>query len=172
MRSSPRRAFGRAASSRRRGGYRKFGPAVFSQPQPNRHQNVWVSIHTRPREIVAMLGEGEMAALPGHRVRVFGIANDQSIASGCAREFRAQGSDHSMTRLNAKAGSHVRPLADVLGAEISMPLDVTARPAISRWSRTWARWRRSTHHSRRETSPAAPTKSTAGIPSPLHGESA
>ena len=41
-----------------------------------------------------------------------------------ARAFREQGADLAITYLNAKAEPHVRPLAEALGAEIILPLDV------------------------------------------------
>lgn len=66
-----------------------------------------------------------MFSLKGQKVLVVGIANDHSIAYGCARAFREQGADLAVTWLNAKAEPHVRPLAEALGAEIMMPLDVT-----------------------------------------------
>ena len=66
-----------------------------------------------------------MFSLAGKRALVVGIANDQSIAWGCAEALRAQGADLAVTYLNAKAEPHVRPLAEKLGAKIISPLDVT-----------------------------------------------
>lgn len=63
--------------------------------------------------------------LKGKRGLVVGIANDASIAWGCARAFRAHGAELAVTWLNDKARSHVEPLADLLDARIRMPLDVT-----------------------------------------------
>ncbi|MCU0756142.1 MAG: enoyl-ACP reductase FabI [Xanthomonadales bacterium] len=63
--------------------------------------------------------------LHGKRGLVVGIANDASIAWGCARAFRAHGAELAVTWLNDKARSHVEPLADLLEAPIRMPLDVT-----------------------------------------------
>ena len=65
-----------------------------------------------------------MFDLTGQKALVVGIANDQSIAYGCARALRAQGADLAITYLNAKAEPYVRPLAEALGAEIILPLDV------------------------------------------------
>jgi len=65
-----------------------------------------------------------MFDLTGRKALVVGVANDQSIAYGCAKAFRAQGADLAITYLNAKAEPHVRPLAEQLGAEIIAPLDV------------------------------------------------
>ncbi|WP_454918719.1 enoyl-ACP reductase FabI [Xanthobacter sediminis] len=66
-----------------------------------------------------------MFSLAGQKALVVGVANDQSIAWGCAKAFRAQGADLAITYLNAKAEPHVRPLAESIGAELILPLDVT-----------------------------------------------
>ncbi|MBG6158614.1 enoyl-[acyl-carrier protein] reductase I [Labrenzia sp. EL_159] len=65
-----------------------------------------------------------MFDLTGMKVLVVGVANDQSIAYGCAKAFREQGADLAVTFLNEKSEPHVRPLAEELGAEIFAPLDV------------------------------------------------
>jgi enoyl-[acyl-carrier protein] reductase I len=65
-----------------------------------------------------------MFSLDGKTALVVGIANEQSIAYGCARALREQGARLAVTYLNAKAEPHVRPLAEHLGAEIIAPLDV------------------------------------------------
>lgn len=65
-----------------------------------------------------------MFDLTGQKVLVVGVANDQSIAYGCAKAFRTQGADLAITYLNGRAEPHVRPLAETLGAEIVAPLDV------------------------------------------------
>jgi enoyl-[acyl-carrier protein] reductase I len=62
--------------------------------------------------------------LTGHKALVVGIANDQSIAYGCARAFRNAGAELAVTWLNDKARPHVKPLARDLEASIAMPLDV------------------------------------------------
>ena len=66
-----------------------------------------------------------MFSLAGQKALVVGVANDQSIAWGCAKAFREQGADLAITYLNPKAEPHVRPLAESLGAELILPLDVT-----------------------------------------------
>jgi len=66
-----------------------------------------------------------MFSLLGQKALVVGIANDQSIAWGCAQALRAQGADLAITYLNEKAEPHVRPLAEAVEAEIIMPLDVS-----------------------------------------------
>ena len=55
---------------------------------------------------------------------VVGIANDSSIAAGCAAAFRAAGGDLAVIYLNDKAAPFVRPVADALGASLFMPCDV------------------------------------------------
>ena len=62
--------------------------------------------------------------LEGKRGLVVGIANDQSIAWGCARAFRAFGAELAVTYLNDKAKKHVEPLCKALEAPIVMPLDM------------------------------------------------
>lgn len=66
-----------------------------------------------------------MFDLSGTKALIVGVANDQSIAWGCAKALRAQGADLAITYLNAKAEPYVRPLAEELGAELILPLDVT-----------------------------------------------
>lgn len=65
-----------------------------------------------------------ISILPGHKTLVVGIANDQSIAYGCAKAFRDLGADLAITWLNEKARPHVEPLAQALDAEITAPLNV------------------------------------------------
>ena len=62
--------------------------------------------------------------LAGRKGLVVGIANEHSIAYGCARMFRDCGAELAVTWLNDKARPHVEPLARELGATIAMPLDV------------------------------------------------
>ena len=66
-----------------------------------------------------------MFSLEGKKALVIGIANENSIAYGCAKALRAQGADLAVTYQNEEAGKYVRPLAEGLGAEIIAPLDVT-----------------------------------------------
>ena len=62
--------------------------------------------------------------LEGKRGLIVGIANDQSIAWGCAKAFRAFGAELAVTYLNDKAKKFVEPLARELKSPIFMPLDV------------------------------------------------
>ncbi|WP_179379332.1 enoyl-ACP reductase FabI [Jannaschia marina] len=82
-----------------------------------------------------------MFDLTGKRALVVGVANDQSIAWGCARALRARGAELAITYLNAKAEPHVRPLAEALGAEIVAPLDVSVDGQLdSLFARIAAQW--------------------------------
>lgn len=63
-------------------------------------------------------------SLQGKKGLVVGIANQDSIAWGCARALRAAGAELAVTWLNDKARPHVEPLARQLDAAISLPLDV------------------------------------------------
>ena len=62
--------------------------------------------------------------LEGHVALVIGIANEHSIACGCARAFRNMGAELAITYLNDKARHFVQPIATELEATIFMPLDV------------------------------------------------
>jgi enoyl-[acyl-carrier protein] reductase I len=64
------------------------------------------------------------ADLAGKRGLVVGVANESSIAYGCARAFRAAGAELAVTYLNAKSEPYVRPLAEAVEASIIAPCDV------------------------------------------------
>jgi len=55
---------------------------------------------------------------------VVGIANEQSIAWGCAKAFHDAGAELAVT-YHARAEHRVRPLAEKLGAQIFLPLEIT-----------------------------------------------
>ena len=63
--------------------------------------------------------------LKGAKALVIGVANEHSIAYGCAKAFRELGADLAITYLNEKARSYVEPLARELEAPIFLPLDVS-----------------------------------------------
>ena len=81
--------------------------------------------------------------LKGKKALVTGVANDQSIAWGCAKAFRGFGADIAMTYLNDKAKPHVEPLAKQLDASMLMPLDLRKEgeleAAFARIEREWGR---------------------------------
>lgn len=62
--------------------------------------------------------------LRGKRGLVIGIANEQSIAAGCATAFNRCGARLAATYLNGKAGPWVEPVAERLGMEWTAPCDV------------------------------------------------
>ncbi|HSV60760.1 MAG TPA: enoyl-ACP reductase FabI [Variovorax sp.] len=64
-------------------------------------------------------------ALKDAKVLVCGIANEHSIAYGCAKAFRELGAELAITYLNEKSKPYVEPLARELQAPILMPLDVS-----------------------------------------------
>lgn len=64
--------------------------------------------------------------LAGKRGLVVGIANEHSIATGCAAAFHAAGAEVALTYLNDRAKPYVDPIAARLNAPIYMPLDVEA----------------------------------------------
>jgi len=63
-------------------------------------------------------------SLAGKKGLVVGIANDHSIAYGCAEEFRRDGAELAITYLNEKARPYVQPLAERLASPIFVPCDV------------------------------------------------
>lgn len=64
-------------------------------------------------------------SLDGKRGLIIGVANEHSIAWGCAKAMRDAGAELAITYLNEKAERFVRPLAESLHAPIILPLDVT-----------------------------------------------
>ena len=74
---------------------------------------------------VPMLPAVKAKLLEGKKGLIVGIANDKSIAWGCAKAFRAFGAEVAVTYLNDKAKKFVEPLARGLEAPIFMPLDVS-----------------------------------------------
>jgi enoyl-[acyl-carrier protein] reductase I len=71
-----------------------------------------------------MIDPTSLALLKGKKALVTGVANDQSIAWGCAKAFRAFGAEIAMTYLNDKARPHVEPLARQVDASMLLPLDL------------------------------------------------
>ncbi|KVT42272.1 enoyl-ACP reductase FabI [Burkholderia ubonensis] len=81
--------------------------------------------------------------LEGRKALILGIANEHSIAYGCARAFRELGAELAITYANDKARPYVEPLARELGAALVMPLDVSTPGAMDALfdaiRRTWGR---------------------------------
>jgi enoyl-[acyl-carrier protein] reductase I len=72
------------------------------------------------------MNEGQLRpVLSGQKALVIGIANEDSIAYGCAKAFRLLGADLAVSWLNEKARRFVAPLAQELEASITGPVDVS-----------------------------------------------
>jgi enoyl-[acyl-carrier protein] reductase I len=72
-----------------------------------------------------MITEIPRPVLKNKKALVVGIANEHSIAYGCAKAFREVGAELAITYLNEKAKPHVEPLANELGAAMFLPMDVS-----------------------------------------------
>src|SRR5215467_6938961 len=79
--------------------------------------------------------------LEGKRGLIVGIANEHSIAWGCAKAFHALGAEVAVTYLNDKAQKYVEPLARLIEAPLVMPLDVNVpgqmEAVFEKISRSW-----------------------------------
>jgi enoyl-[acyl-carrier protein] reductase I len=82
-------------------------------------------------------------ALKGSKALVVGIANDQSIAYGCAKAFHELGADVAVTYLNDKAKPYVEPLAREVRAPLFLPLDFAQtgmlESVFEQITQTWGR---------------------------------
>jgi enoyl-[acyl-carrier protein] reductase I len=72
------------------------------------------------------MSESVPQILAGKKGVILGIANEHSIAYGCAKACRAVGAELTITYLNDKAKPYVEPLARQLEAAIFLPCDVQA----------------------------------------------
>jgi enoyl-[acyl-carrier protein] reductase I len=72
-----------------------------------------------------MSTEQRNPVLKDAKMLVCGIANEHSIAYGCAKAFHELGAQVAITYASEKAKAYVEPLASQLEAPIFMPLDVT-----------------------------------------------
>jgi len=70
--------------------------------------------------------------LKDSKALVIGIANEHSIAYGCANAFHELGAELALTYLNEKARPYVQPLAEKLDAALFLPLDVSAAGELER----------------------------------------
>ena len=87
-----------------------------------------------------MIDISTLPLLKGKKALVTGIANDQSIAWGCAKAFRAFGADLAMTYLNEKAKPYRRAPGQG-GRRLDLHAARSSRPKVS--------WRRCSSASRR-----------------------
>jgi len=94
-----------------------------------------------------MSSQPDRSALPpvlgGMNALVVGVANDRSIAWGCAQAMRLAGAEIAMTYLNDRALPHVEPLAREVGAALLLPLEVRDEAQVDalfdRLSNEWGR---------------------------------
>ncbi|WP_445147193.1 enoyl-ACP reductase FabI [Dyella sp. Tek66A03] len=90
-----------------------------------------------------MTVEQPIPILAGAKALVTGIANEHSIAYGCAKAFREVGADLAITYANEKAKSYVEPLARQLEAPIFMPFDAASETELEalfeRIEKEWGR---------------------------------
>jgi enoyl-[acyl-carrier protein] reductase I len=81
--------------------------------------------------------------LDGCKALIVGIANEHSIANGCACAFRVVGAELAITYVNEKTRSYVEPIARRLDAPIFMELDVAMpgqlETVFDRIEREWGR---------------------------------
>ncbi len=84
-----------------------------------------------------------IVSLEGRKGLVTGIANEQSIAWGCAKAFRFLGADLAVTYLNEKAKPFVAPLAAQLDAPLLLPMDLRndgeLEAVFAEITKTWGR---------------------------------
>ncbi|AZN37640.1 enoyl-ACP reductase FabI [Iodobacter ciconiae] len=62
--------------------------------------------------------------LAGKKGIIIGIANQHSIAYGCAKAFKQRGAELAITYINEKGRPFVEPLATELEASLFLPMDV------------------------------------------------
>lgn len=65
--------------------------------------------------------------LKGKKGLIIGVANEHSIAYGCAKACQEQGAELALTYLNDKAKPYVEPLAIGLNSTMFMPCDVSVK---------------------------------------------
>ena len=68
--------------------------------------------------------ETHSSILKGQRALIVGVANDRSIAWGCAQAMHRSGAEIAMTYLNDRARPYVEPLAEAVEAPLFLPLEV------------------------------------------------
>ena len=87
--------------------------------------------------------EAHRPVLKDKKALVVGVANDSSIAYGCAKAFAELGAQLAITYLNDKAKDYVAPLASELVRDILAPLDVSRPGELEAlFERIRAQWSR------------------------------
>src|SRR5262249_17300297 len=88
-------------------------------PSPRRRRGAPVreARHMPPEPIPSSI-------LAGKKALIVGVANDRSIAWGCAQAMHRSGAEIAMTYLNDRVRPHVEPLAKAVEAPLLLPLEV------------------------------------------------
>jgi enoyl-[acyl-carrier protein] reductase I len=73
-----------------------------------------------------------MGQLSGKRGLIMGVANERSIAWGIAREMAAQGAELAFTYQGEAFGKRLEPLAQSVGSDFMVDVDVTDSDAMDR----------------------------------------
>lgn len=73
-----------------------------------------------------------MGQLSGKRGLIMGVANERSIAWGIAREMAAQGAELAFTYQGEAFGRRLEPLAQSVGSDFMVDVDVTDSDAMDR----------------------------------------
>jgi len=96
---------------------------------------------SKSKKTSSMIPVAKAKLLEGKKGLIVGIANENSIAWGCAKAFRALGAEVAVTYLNEIAKKYVDPLARALDSPIVMPLDVNVpgqmEAVFERIARDW-----------------------------------
>ncbi len=71
-----------------------------------------------------------MGFMSGKRALIVGVATERSIAWGIAEAFHREGAELAFTYANEKLKERVEPLAQSIGSNIVLPLDVTSDAQI------------------------------------------
>ncbi|RUM93343.1 MAG: enoyl-[acyl-carrier-protein] reductase FabI [Thiomicrospira sp.] len=71
-----------------------------------------------------------MGFLAGKKALIVGVANNKSIAYGIAKQMHEQGAEIALTYQTEKLKSRVEKIAEELGSNIVLPLDVTSDEQI------------------------------------------
>ena len=66
-----------------------------------------------------------MGFMTGKRALIVGVATERSIAWGIAEAFKREGAELAFTYANDKLRERVEPLAQSVGSDLVLPLDVT-----------------------------------------------
>jgi enoyl-[acyl-carrier protein] reductase I len=73
-----------------------------------------------------------MGFLDGKRALIVGVATDRSIAWGIAQAMHREGAELAFSYQNDRLKERVQPLAESLGSELTLPLDVASDEQIER----------------------------------------